>query len=88
MQRSPQEASHLRRRTRCASKECLCGGTEQQGGVAVEVRGLTLLDADVPGSWEQNGSHMHGDPRTEERYGGRGLTQHDINQLRNLSKKP
>ena len=52
------------------------------------VQGLTLLDADVPGFWEQNGYHMHGDPWTEERYGGRGLTQHDINRLRNLSKKP
>ena len=51
------------------------------------VRGLTLLDADVPGFWEQNGYHMHGDPWTEERYGGRGLTQHDINRLRNLSKR-
>ncbi len=51
------------------------------------VRGFTLLDADVPGFWEQNGYHMHGDPWTEERYGGRGLTQHDINRLRNLSKK-
>lgn len=51
------------------------------------VRGLTLLDQDVPGFWEQNGYHMHGDPWTEERYGGRGLTQHDINRLRNLSKK-
>jgi DMSO/TMAO reductase YedYZ molybdopterin-dependent catalytic subunit len=52
------------------------------------VRGLTLLDADVPGFWEQNGYHMHGDPWTEERYGGRGLTQHDINRLRTLSKRP
>ena len=51
------------------------------------VRGLTLLDADVPGFWEQNGYHMHGDPWTEERYGGRGLTQHDINRLRTSSKK-
>jgi DMSO/TMAO reductase YedYZ molybdopterin-dependent catalytic subunit len=51
------------------------------------VRGLTLLDADVPGFWEQNGYHMHGDPWTEERYGGRGLTQHDINRLRTISKK-
>jgi DMSO/TMAO reductase YedYZ molybdopterin-dependent catalytic subunit len=51
------------------------------------VRGLTLLDADVPGFWEQNGYHMHGDPWSEERYGGRGLTQHDINRLRTLSKK-
>jgi DMSO/TMAO reductase YedYZ molybdopterin-dependent catalytic subunit len=51
------------------------------------VRGLTLLDDDVPGFWEQNGYHMHGDPWTEERYGGRGLTQHDINRMRNLSKK-
>jgi len=51
------------------------------------VRGLMLLDADVPGFWEQNGYHMHGDPWKEERYGGRGLSQHDINKLRNLSKK-
>jgi DMSO/TMAO reductase YedYZ molybdopterin-dependent catalytic subunit len=51
------------------------------------VRGLTLLEEDVPGFWEQNGYHMHGDPWTEERYGGRGLTQHDINRLRNASKK-
>jgi DMSO/TMAO reductase YedYZ molybdopterin-dependent catalytic subunit len=50
------------------------------------VRGLTLLDDDVPGFWEQNGYHMRGDPWTEERYGGRGMTQHDINRLRNLSK--
>lgn len=51
------------------------------------VRGLMLLDTDVPGFWEQNGYHMRGDPWTEERYGGRGLTQHDINRLRNASKK-
>lgn len=49
--------------------------------------GLTLLDEDVPGFWEQNGYHMRGDPWTEERYGGRGLTQHDINRLRNASKR-
>ncbi len=29
------------------------------------VRGLTLLDADVPGFWEQNGYHMRGDPEQE-----------------------
>jgi len=51
------------------------------------VRGLTLLDADVPGFWEQNGYHMRGDPWKEERYGGRAITQHEINRLRNLSKK-
>ncbi|HET7790436.1 MAG TPA: sulfite oxidase-like oxidoreductase [Gemmatimonadales bacterium] len=51
------------------------------------VRGLVLLDEDIPGFWEQNGYHMRGDPWTEERYGGRGLTQHDINRFRNLSKK-
>jgi DMSO/TMAO reductase YedYZ molybdopterin-dependent catalytic subunit len=50
------------------------------------VRGLELLDQDIPGFWEQNGYHMHGDPWTEERYGGRGLTQHEINRLRNRSK--
>jgi DMSO/TMAO reductase YedYZ molybdopterin-dependent catalytic subunit len=51
------------------------------------VRGLMLLDRDIPGFWEQNGYHMRGDPWAEERYGGRGLTQHDINRLRNLSKR-
>ena len=51
------------------------------------VRGLTLLDEDVPGFWEQNGYHMRGDPWAEERYGGRGMTRHDINRLRNLSKR-
>ena len=51
------------------------------------VRGLELLEEDLPGFWEQNGYHMHGDPWTEERYGGRGLTQHEINKFRNASKK-
>ncbi len=51
------------------------------------VRGFTLLDGDVPGFWEQNGYHMRGDPWKEERYGGRAITQHEINRLRNLSKK-
>ena len=32
------------------------------------VRGLTLMDDDEPGFWEQNGYNMHGDPWTEERY--------------------
>jgi DMSO/TMAO reductase YedYZ molybdopterin-dependent catalytic subunit len=50
-------------------------------------RGLELLDKDIPGFWEQNGYHMHGDPWTEERYGGRGLTQHEINRFRNASKR-
>ncbi|HVH69332.1 MAG TPA: sulfite oxidase-like oxidoreductase [Gemmatimonadales bacterium] len=50
------------------------------------VRGLMILDADVPGFWEQNGYHMRGDPWKEERYGGRPITQHEINRLRNLSK--
>jgi len=51
------------------------------------VRSFTLLDADVPGFWEQNGYHMRGDPWKEERHGGRAITQHEINRLRNLSKK-
>jgi DMSO/TMAO reductase YedYZ molybdopterin-dependent catalytic subunit len=51
------------------------------------VRGFELLDADIPGFWEQNGYHMRGDPWTEERYGGRGLSQHEINKFRNASKK-
>ena len=51
------------------------------------VRGFELLEGDMPGFWEQNGYHMRGDPWLEERYGGRGLTQHEINKLRNRSKK-
>ena len=51
------------------------------------VRGFELLDEDLPGFWEQNGYHMRGDPWTEERYGGRGLSQHEINRFRNASKK-
>jgi DMSO/TMAO reductase YedYZ molybdopterin-dependent catalytic subunit len=51
------------------------------------VRGIDLLAEDIPGFWEQNGYHMRGDPWTEERYGGRGLTQHEINKFRNASKK-
>ncbi len=50
------------------------------------VRGIELLEQDIPGFWEQNGYHMRGDPWTEERYGGRGLTQHEINKFRNASK--
>ena len=50
------------------------------------VRGLELLAEDMPGFWEQNGYHMRGDPWTEERYGGRALTKHEINRLRNSSK--
>jgi DMSO/TMAO reductase YedYZ molybdopterin-dependent catalytic subunit len=51
------------------------------------VRGIELLEHDIPGFWEQNGYHMRGDPWTEQRYGGRGLTQHEINKFRNASKK-
>ncbi len=51
------------------------------------VRGFELLEQDLPGFWEQNGYHMRGDPWAEERYGGRGLTQHEINAFRNASKK-
>ena len=32
------------------------------------VRGLTLMNEDAAGFWEQNGYNMHGDPWTEERY--------------------
>jgi len=35
------------------------------------VTGLRFLAEDEPGFWESNGYHMHGDPWTEERYGGR-----------------
>jgi DMSO/TMAO reductase YedYZ molybdopterin-dependent catalytic subunit len=34
------------------------------------VAGLTLLDHDEPGFWEQYGYHNHGDPWREERYSG------------------
>jgi DMSO/TMAO reductase YedYZ molybdopterin-dependent catalytic subunit len=50
------------------------------------VRGFELLERDIPGFWEQNGYHMRGDPWHEERYGGRALTQHEINRFRNRSK--
>ncbi|MGH7528839.1 MAG: molybdopterin-dependent oxidoreductase [Gemmatimonadales bacterium] len=32
-------------------------------------------------------SRLDNDPWQEERYGGRGLTQHEINRFRNASKK-
>jgi DMSO/TMAO reductase YedYZ molybdopterin-dependent catalytic subunit len=32
------------------------------------VNGLTIMDEDVPGFWETNGYHNHGDPWKEERY--------------------
>ncbi|HLW54467.1 MAG TPA: sulfite oxidase-like oxidoreductase [Candidatus Angelobacter sp.] len=32
------------------------------------VRGLELLEHDVPGFWEQNGYHMYGDPFKEQRF--------------------
>lgn len=32
------------------------------------VRGFELLANDVPGFWEQNGYHMHGDPFKEQRF--------------------
>jgi DMSO/TMAO reductase YedYZ molybdopterin-dependent catalytic subunit len=51
------------------------------------VRGFELLEHDIPGFWEQNGYHMRGDPWTEERYGGRAITQHEINRFRNQSKR-
>jgi len=51
------------------------------------VRGFELLDFDMPGFWEQNGYHMHGDPWREERYGGMYVDQVAINRYRNQSKK-
>jgi DMSO/TMAO reductase YedYZ molybdopterin-dependent catalytic subunit len=33
------------------------------------IRGIELRATDVPGFWEQNGYHMHGDPWSEERFG-------------------
>jgi DMSO/TMAO reductase YedYZ molybdopterin-dependent catalytic subunit len=35
------------------------------------VTGLRFMAQDEPGFWESNGYHIHGDPWTEERYGGR-----------------
>jgi DMSO/TMAO reductase YedYZ molybdopterin-dependent catalytic subunit len=35
------------------------------------VIGLRFMEKDEAGFWECNGYHMHGDPWTEERYGGR-----------------
>ena len=32
------------------------------------VNGISLMESDAPGFWEQNGYNMHGDPWTEERY--------------------
>ena len=34
------------------------------------ISGLRFMAEDEPGFWESNGYHMHGDPWTEERYGG------------------
>ena len=34
------------------------------------VRGLEVLDRDVPGFWERNGYHNEGDPWSEQRYWG------------------
>jgi len=34
------------------------------------VRGLRLVDVDVPGFWENYGYHMYGDPWKEQRYAG------------------
>lgn len=34
------------------------------------VTGIELMAQDRPGFWERGGYHMHGDPWTEERYGG------------------
>jgi DMSO/TMAO reductase YedYZ molybdopterin-dependent catalytic subunit len=33
------------------------------------IRGIELRETDIPGFWEQNGYHMHGDPWHEERFG-------------------
>jgi DMSO/TMAO reductase YedYZ molybdopterin-dependent catalytic subunit len=33
--------------------------------------GVRFMAENAPGFWESNGYHMHGDPWTEERYGGR-----------------
>ena len=35
------------------------------------VTGIRFMAENAPGFWEEGGYHMHGDPWTEERYGGR-----------------
>jgi DMSO/TMAO reductase YedYZ molybdopterin-dependent catalytic subunit len=32
------------------------------------VRGIELLDRELPGFWEANGYHIYGDPFKEQRY--------------------
>ena len=32
------------------------------------VRGISMMEEDAPGFWEQNGYHMYGDPWREQRY--------------------
>lgn len=32
------------------------------------IRGLTMMESDDPGFWEQNGYHIYGDPWQEQRY--------------------
>jgi DMSO/TMAO reductase YedYZ molybdopterin-dependent catalytic subunit len=32
------------------------------------IRGLTMMENDEPGFWEQNGYHLYGDPWQEQRY--------------------
>jgi DMSO/TMAO reductase YedYZ molybdopterin-dependent catalytic subunit len=34
------------------------------------VRGVELLDRELPGFWEENGYHIYGDPFKEQRYSG------------------
>ena len=34
------------------------------------VRGIELLDQELPGFWEENGYHIYGDPFKEQRYSG------------------
>jgi DMSO/TMAO reductase YedYZ molybdopterin-dependent catalytic subunit len=35
------------------------------------LRGIEFMSIDKPGFWERGGYHMHGDPWSEERFGGR-----------------
>jgi DMSO/TMAO reductase YedYZ molybdopterin-dependent catalytic subunit len=34
------------------------------------VRGIELIDRELPGFWEENGYHIYGDPFKEQRYSG------------------
>ena len=48
------------------------------GKSAKWLRRLTLVEHDQPGDWEQGGAPNHGNPWTEERFGGGTLLQSTV----------